>query len=289
MKKEYLGRECASRVGVDGDPGQGERESLDESVATRVDAEILARAFGETANPDDYIPRPECEDVLLGLEQRVFDLGEPATLIAPPGMGKSLLLRVLAQRMADRGRRVELAYGALSFEDLCEWTLRLLGEPVTRMPSDDLDNLLTRHDLLLTIDDASSLPAVTARALGALVRRTPRLRLVLAASEGYLTSRMLAAFGQPMHRLQLAEPMNAEQACAYMTQRLQRWGASDEMLDRLRGNAIKRVVRLSGGVPRRIHEIAHQVLGASPEAQHEGGRDEDWLGAPLDEFDETQD
>ena len=59
---------------------------------------LIARAFGETANPDEYIPRPACEEALAELERTVFDQEEPCALIAPPGMGKSLLLRVFAKR-----------------------------------------------------------------------------------------------------------------------------------------------------------------------------------------------
>ena len=122
---------------------------------------MIARAFGETANPDEYIPRDACEEALAALEGAVFDRCEPAALIAPPGMGKSLLLRVFAQRVEHRIDVVELAYGAMPFDDLCEWTLRLLGAEVAAEPREQLAHWLKDRDLLLAIDDASSLPHET--------------------------------------------------------------------------------------------------------------------------------
>ena len=131
---------------------------------------MIARAFGETANPDEYIPRDACEEALAALEGAVFDRCEPAALIAPPGMGKSLLLRVFAQRVEHRIDVVELAYGAMPFDDLCEWTLRLLGAEVAAEPREQLAHWLKDRDLLLAIDDASSLPHETTTALANLAR-----------------------------------------------------------------------------------------------------------------------
>ena len=248
---------------------------------------LLADAFGETANPDEYVSRPACEALLDQLEEVVFDTDGSAALIAAPGMGKSMLLRVFAQRAGERIDAVELAYGALSFEDLCEWTLLLASESVTGTPSEDLESLLERRHLLLTIDDASSLPPATARALGALAQRQPRLRVVLAAAEGYVTSRVLAAFGDPLSRLHFSEPMDADEACAYMAHRLEYWGASSATIDHLEPGPIARALRLSGGIPRRLHGLVHELLADSPHEVRAHWRDEDWLGAPLDELTES--
>lgn len=250
------------------------------------DVEIVADAFGETANPDEYVPRPACEAVLRRLEEVVFEARAPAALIAPPGLGKSMLLRVFAQRTGGRADAVELAYGALSFEDLCEWVLLLAGESVTGSPAEDLESRLERRDLLLAIDDASSLPPASARALGALARRRPRLRVILAAAEGYLTSRVLAAFGEPLQRLHFSEPMDPDESCAYMAHRLEYWGASRETIEHLEPGPIARVLRLSGGVPRRLHGLVQQLLADQPHEVPAQWRDEHWLGAPLDELSE---
>lgn len=260
MRKECCGAGAPLGVGVDGDP---DRDELAPGVALRADAGIVARAFGETANPDEYVARSACEDALRGLERSIFEQGEPAALIAPPGMGKSLLLRVFARRTADRADSIELAGRAMSFEELCEWTLRLFGEPVGDLPSADLERVLASRDLLVTIDDASSLPVDTARALGAFAKRVaPRLHIAFAASDGYAASRMLAAFGEPVNQLRLSQPMNADEIFRYMAERLKRWGASSEMIDLLKPGSIARVLRLSGGVPRRLHLAAGRVLGA---------------------------
>jgi len=246
---------------------------------------LIARAFGETANPDEYIPRPACEEALAELERTVLEQEEPCALIAPPGMGKSLLLRVFAKRCVDRIETVELAYGAMPFDDLCEWTLRLLGEEVSEEPVRDLEGVLKSRDLLLTIDDASSLPPDTTGALAQLVQRSaPRLRVVLVAAEGYAASRMLAAFGASCHSVRLTTPMSEAEARSYLARRLDRYGATPKTLDNLRPGSVTRLLRLSGGIPRRIHAVAQQVLVEIPESVNEEWREESWLGAPLDEL-----
>lgn len=246
---------------------------------------LIARAFGETANPDEYIPRPACEAVLRELEHAVFEQEEPAALIAPPGMGKSLLLRVFAQRCEHQLDVVELAYGAMPFEDLCEWTLRLLGEEVGADPREDFGRRLKERNLLLAIDDASSLPHETTSELAELVRMSsPRLRVVLVAADGFAASRMLAAFGEPCHPVRLMEPMDEAETRSYLARRLDRQGATPETLDRLRPGSVTRLLRLSGGVPRRVHAVAQQVLVEIPPSVNEEWREESWLGAPLDEL-----
>ena len=246
---------------------------------------MIARAFGETANPDEYIPRRACEEALAALEAAVFEEGGSAALIAPPGMGKSLLLRVFAQRVRDRVDVVELAYGAMPFEDLCEWTLRLLGEDVAAEPGEHLEHWLKERDLLLAIDDASSLPRETTAALARLVESTaPRLRVVLAASDGYAVSRTLAAFGPSCRSVRLSEPMDEAEARAYLARRLDREGATPETLERLRPGSITRLLRLSGGIPRRVHVVAQEVLVEIPDSVNEEWREESWLGTPIDEL-----
>ena len=249
---------------MDRNLGQDERlllDALEPTATRRVDAEIVARAFGETANPDDYIPREACEAALGRMSRVVFDIGAPAVLVGAPGIGKSLLLRVFARRHADRCDAIELAYGAMTFEDLCEWTIRLFDEPLTGLPSEDLAFALQRRELLLLIDDASSLPPETAAALGDFARSQPSLHILLAASEGDdATDHMLAALGEPAPRVHLAQPMDIDEACHYMTQRLERWGASRQMLDDIREEAIERAHQLSRGNPRRLHSVAHHVL-----------------------------
>jgi type II secretory pathway predicted ATPase ExeA len=250
--------------------------------------ELAKAAFGETANPDDYVARPATERVLQKLEEAVFGAGVPAALIAPPGMGKSMLLRVFAARARARTRVAELAYGSLDFEGLCEWALGLLGMQVNRvdgLSSEGLARAARKQDITLIIDDACSLPVATARQLAELVRNgSPGLRLVVAAPDGYAASRVLAALGSPLEELRLVEPMNREEALAYMRQRLARSKAPSGVRQLLSSGALSRVLRLSGGVPRRVHSIVHEVVVDLPADVRAGWRDEDWLGAPLDEL-----
>ena len=98
----------------------------------------------------------------------------PAALLGPPGLGKTLLLHLVGQRLDDRLRSVYLPYAALPLDELCAWALSLLGFSQSDDTIGDLiqtaSHLLARGSgLLLLIDDASAMPLPTARKLGDLV------------------------------------------------------------------------------------------------------------------------
>ena len=73
---------------------------LESREARRASAGVVALdPFGETSNPDEYVPREASEEGLLALGRAVRS-GRTAALSAPPGFGKTLFLRLLAKRLA---------------------------------------------------------------------------------------------------------------------------------------------------------------------------------------------
>lgn len=246
--------------------------------------------FGETSNPAEYVPRDATEAALLAIERAVRGRRVTA-LIAPPGLGKSLLLKLLAERLAPGFESRVLPYAALSLEDLCAWALGLLGQPPADEPRAELLRLARQlgeegRILALMIDDGSSMPLDTARTLGTLIRESGnRLRVVLAATDDAVSSRVVAALHPEIFEVRLVETMSPDETRLYVRTRLEQAGVDEALRGRFREAILGWIHRLSGGVPRRIHELARSVLDDVPAGVGNGWREERWLGAPIEDAD----
>jgi type II secretory pathway predicted ATPase ExeA len=266
---------------LQGDEGQARRRESGEGAAA------LA-AFGETSNPAEYVPREACETALRALEQAVR-AGRCAALTAPPGLGKSLLLRLLERRLASGHRCLFLPYGALATSELCAWVLGLLGEAFRDDPCTELLRYARRSAeegrvLVLLVDDASSMPRGTARELGELVRESGnRLRLVLAASDDATSSRVLAVLHPDVVLVRFRAPMTGAETRLYVEARLEQARTPELLRRRFDDETIGWIHRLSGGVPRRVHDLGRSLLDEPPEGVGSLWREERWLGAPIEE------
>lgn len=92
--------------------------------------------FRETADPARYVPREATEQALGALEAWRREEGVGSTvvaLVAAPGLGKTLLLRLFEERLRRDGAASEagdvlyLPYAGLELPDLCAWCYGLLG------------------------------------------------------------------------------------------------------------------------------------------------------------------
>ena len=244
-------------------------------------------AFGETANPAEYVPREACERALRGLERAVRE-GQTAALTASPGLGKTLLLRILEDRLRPGFRCVFLPYAALTERELCAWVLGLLdADPTADDPGEALvaraRELAEAGDrLTLLIDDAGSMPIDTARGLAARIQRSGnQLRVVAAASDDAASSRVLAALHPDVAELRLAGPMTGAETAVYIETRLEQARVDEARSARFDSRAVAWIHRLSQGVPRRVHELGTSLLDAPPEGVGTAWAEERWLGAPL--------
>lgn len=281
----------------------------------------VRRAFSETVDPDGHVPRSATEttlDTLTGWCRSEGVGSTVAAIVAPPGIGKTHLLRVLeARRLGEEAARdpgsstsndlsresrqvLYLPYAALSLPDLCQWVHGLLGMTRPRFgpPGASDEEAMTAlaaldrgpgRPFLLLIDDADSMPSPTLRALvQGLARERSPLRLVLALSDDSRATRMLAGLDslRPLE-LPFREPLDEAETEAYLRARLTRVGLGPEILDGLDERTVARICALSGGIPRRIHRVVMALLeperAALARALAMTSRTDAWLGQPIDD------
>lgn len=289
--------------------------------ASQAEVDALRRAFSETVDPDRHVPRGATEARLESLMDwcRADGVGSTvATLVAPPGIGKTHLLRVLASRLIreDAARQSQapsasppgglsrrplyLPYASLSMVDLCDWVHGLVGERRSlgsRAPRADADALQALCALAgrvgqpfhLLLDDADSMPSETLRAfVDGLERERSPLRLLLALSDDSRATRMLAAL-DPLRPWELSyrDALDEPETEAYLHARLAQAGLGAELLDGLDRVTVSRIRALSGGIPRRIHRVVLALLeperAALARALAMSGRTDAWLGQPMDD------
>jgi len=255
--------------------------------ATEVQAVQL---FTDTADPEGYVARPETEDVLVRLQARVVEARASGVVVGPPGMGKSLLLRVLQRRFEPSLESHYLPNSALSCEDLCAWTVGSLGGGLPAFPRSALMEIVQRRSdagsaVVLLIDDADALPQHAARELGELVDAgAGGLRLVLAAPDHGRTSRVLAALGTELENCRLCLPLELAESRRCIENELRRKAAPMAIRLRFDAGTIARIHRLSTGIPRRIDILADRIVAAARPAG-KGRRESDLplleLGADM--------
>jgi len=224
--------------------------------------------FGMTADPETYMPRAATERALAELERALLAGEFPVVLTGPPGIGKTLLLRVVERRLAGRVRCVYIAYAALSGAELCSWILGLLG--VSAPANGDAEAALLAAaqgfaqagtPLALLIDDASAIPPDTAERIGALAAGSRgALQIVAADMEDASFGPWVTRFGARVERVRLEAPMSAAETALYIRARLQRGGVSPDERGRLDAKVIDRIFRRSNGIPRAVQALASEFL-----------------------------
>jgi type II secretory pathway predicted ATPase ExeA len=270
---------------------------------------LLGQAFSETVDPSAYVPREATESVLSSL--RTWAEGDRVgttmgALVAPPGLGKTLLLRVIELRINSRRnpndespRALYLPYAGMQPADLSAWVYGLLGRSprVSKGKAESSDALEALYSLggnaddpfFLLMDDADSMPQETVQALvEGLPRERSPLRILMALSQDARSSRLLAAL-DPLETFEtiLKPPMNEKETSNYVRSRMRWAGLGEKEISRIDAPAISRIQALSGGVPRRVHSVAASLYETAdrrfPNELDVKRKREDWMGRPIED------
>jgi len=219
--------------------------------------------FGDTCDPRLYVPRAATEEALAALRASIAVGRGVSVLSGPAGLGKTMLLRVLATQLVG-ARCVYLGYPSLGIEELARVALDAMGEPSD--PSRAAESLAAAAQrelgkrVVLLVDDASALPPPTARALRAIVDAAGgALQVVTAAVDDARAPGVIAALGADVLEVRLRQPLSAEELRDYVRARVER-ARSSAGEEALRDEQIEWLAAESAGVPRVVNLLATSLL-----------------------------
>ncbi|MCH7645065.1 MAG: AAA family ATPase [Myxococcales bacterium] len=228
--------------------------------------------FGITPDPSVYVPRAATETARKELLRSACNPAKTTALIGPPGLGKTLLLHLLAEDAPEDIKTVYLPYATLPPEELCASALRLLdssvaGDPIAVLQAFSRDLREQGSSLLMLIDDAGAMPIATARWARAFMQNSGgSVRWVVAASDSASGSRTIAAIGSNFDIVHLADPMTESETRRYIDARLVLAQVPDSIRARFDDRTVRLLHRNSAGIPRRLHSAAAEILQEAPVA-----------------------
>ncbi|MCP5058160.1 MAG: AAA family ATPase [bacterium] len=203
---------------------------------------------------------PHNDGLGLGGLLKLLHGGDPCVRLAgSAGIGKTLLLRRVAQELGDSWRCVYLPYPKLEPEELWVWIAEELGargtakEAVARVAA-------RAHDrggaLLVMVDDAHLQPPETRRSLAKACALQAGLRLLLCETAELPANEGEGAPGE----IWLTEPLSPTEAREYLRERLRLGGASSEMFALFDDAAIAELHREAGGSLAALHSLATALI-----------------------------
>lgn len=221
--------------------------------------------FALTTDLGAYVPRPESERVAEALQVSLLVGRRIIALTGPRGIGKTMLLHVVARRLQRAFRAVYLPFAALPAPELCALILDVLGLPSGDDPEADLLATTARleqasRSLVVMIDDASAMSLASARRLARVVAEANgSLRLILVPEDDFQSGRTLAALGDDLDEVRFGVPMTVEETARYLRLRLEWARASQDTRQRFERMTVERLHTLSGGLPGLLNELARAV------------------------------
>lgn len=225
------------------------------SLPSTIPAPLLPEVDPFPASPcvSSYVAVPSHEQVLAYLEAKLCEAPGVVELCGTGGVGKSLLMRVLAQRLRERFQAVHVPIPTLTAAELGTWVAR------SAAPARALDPRVwwrrrrrVALPQLLLVEDAQRL-SPDARDWFDRFCADHGARAVLAFTEE-LRARPAEA------RRTFVEPLGLGEVGEYVARHLQRCGAGPDIRRLFEGQAAQTLALASRGIPRAIHRIADERL-----------------------------
>jgi len=223
--------------------------------------------FFDSGEARRYVPRRATEAALAGLE-RALRAGAVATLLAgPPGIGKSLLLHVMAHRLRRDFRVALVPAVGLEAHEICAWALALLRVERSSDPECDLAMLAADwkrrgSGLVVGIDDAHELSLGTASRLAGLgLAADGGLRWLAATREP--ADALRKAFEHDAAPISLRDGMSFGETAEYVRAALAASSAEPEVRAFFDGPTLVKLHRDSHGVPGELNRLAAERLAAA--------------------------
>jgi len=221
--------------------------------------------FEVTSDPADYVPRRVTQELLESVQSSLRKGARAIAVTGPPGLGKTMLLRVLERRLRAAFRTVRISYTALLPGEFLRWILKLAGEPVTESADEALLELAdrlahSRTALVLLLDDAGAIPIPTLRRLMELAAEADgAMRVVLFAAEDARTASILEALGPDTLTIRFNEPMAENETAEYVHAHLTRAGAPSALVRLFDPEVVAQLHFESAGIPRELHRLASEL------------------------------
>jgi predicted ABC-type transport system involved in lysophospholipase L1 biosynthesis ATPase subunit len=209
------------------------------------------------ADPRLYVPLDSGERALAEISAHLKQGQSPILLTGPSGVGKTILLRVLAEREWKSFPRVRFTpLLSLGPEDLSDWLLHLLFRKPSGGSPEAEDALLEelrslRNDpILLLVDNIQRTPAASIRKLGELAfAGRPGLAVIVAGTDDRSRNALARAFA-PAAAVELPDLLPDTDIETLYEAIVAHPGLSPRLRHRLTGVARDEITRAAAGIPR---------------------------------------
>jgi type II secretory pathway predicted ATPase ExeA len=217
-------------------------------------------------NPAFYVPRAATERILASLIDCGSEPTRPAVLVGPPGVGKSMLLRIAGERLEGPGLRVSPVLPALDAEGLCLWILEDLQSDRFQDPVFAFEAYLAHlreidSGIILLVDDLYAIPLEAMRWLAHRVANSKgELRLIASAADDPDSTERIALLGPACEVILHGSNMQVDESQAYVRERLRHAHAPGLTRALFDSSTVADLHEQSGGNPRELNAVATRLL-----------------------------
>ncbi|MBV8892596.1 MAG: AAA family ATPase [Acidobacteria bacterium] len=234
----------------------------------------LSEAFGDTANPQYFIPFHTHNAALRLLSLPPGETRNIRVIIGEPGMGKTILLLRLLEEFRSSALTVHLFWTQLGHGEFLCYFLRQLGvvHPArdVRQAQEQLSAVLEREfhqarKVIVAVDEAHDLDIEAlcelAEVLDCNSTRNKDLQVVLAGLpilKDKIAVPQLQKLWERVSEISVLSPLTNEETASYIHRRLQISGYRDAIP--FAPDAITALATLAEGVPRNINNLCRSCL-----------------------------